>query len=260
MSSVIVKQAKADELTVFYAGRGMNGPETRYSPLEKMALALINAARRLHKYFQAHSMVVLTNQPLKQILQRLKHFGRLSKWAIELREFDIEFRPRTTMKVPNTIITDNGAQFNNQELISWAAEKELQIKFASVAHPQTKGQVEAANKKIKALLKKKLDEAKGLWAEKLRSSLGNAHNPNKGNKTSFCLTYGTEAILPVELMHPTAMVELFDPTTNDEGLFLDNDLLEEKRIKAHLMNLQNKQKEARFYNKRVRGKSFLVGD
>ncbi|KAL6175557.1 hypothetical protein ACLB2K_052196 [Fragaria x ananassa] len=165
-------------------------------------------------------------------------------------------------RVPNTNITDNGAQFNNQELISWAAEKELQIKFASVAHPQTNGQVEAANKKIKALLKKKLDEAKGLWAEKLPEVLWAIRTtPTRATgETPFFLTYGTEAVLPVELMHPTARVEVFDPATNDEGLLLDNDLLEEKRVKAQLTNLQNKQKEARFYNKRVRRRSFLVGD
>lgn len=39
-----------------------------------------------------------TNHALKQVLQCPKHFGRLSKWAIELSEFDIEFKPRTAMK------------------------------------------------------------------------------------------------------------------------------------------------------------------
>ncbi|KAL6181971.1 hypothetical protein ACLB2K_043394 [Fragaria x ananassa] len=99
--------------------------------------------------------------------------------------------------VPNTIITDNGAQFNDQELISWATEKELQLKFASVAHPQTNSQVEAANKKIKAMLRKKLDETKRLWAEKLPEVLWAIRTtPTRATlETPLCLTYGTKAVL-----------------------------------------------------------------
>ena len=36
--------------------------------------------------------------PLRQILQNLECSGRLTKWAIELSEFDIEFKPRTSIK------------------------------------------------------------------------------------------------------------------------------------------------------------------
>ncbi|GMH26978.1 hypothetical protein Nepgr_028821 [Nepenthes gracilis] len=49
-------------------------------------------------YFQAHRIVVLTDQPLKSILQKLDISRRLVKWAIELGEFDIEFQPRPTVK------------------------------------------------------------------------------------------------------------------------------------------------------------------
>ncbi|XP_040364489.1 protein NYNRIN-like [Rosa chinensis] len=69
--------------------------------------------------------------------------------------------------VPNTIITDNGTQFNNEELINFTAKLGTKMRFASVAHPQTNGQVQSANKIIKKLLKKKLEDKKGLWAEKL---------------------------------------------------------------------------------------------
>ncbi|GMH07043.1 hypothetical protein Nepgr_008883 [Nepenthes gracilis] len=46
----------------------------------------------------AHRIVVLTDQPLKGILQKPDVSGRLVKWAIELGEFDIEFRPRPAIK------------------------------------------------------------------------------------------------------------------------------------------------------------------
>ncbi|XP_022871364.1 uncharacterized protein LOC111390538 [Olea europaea var. sylvestris] len=66
--------------------------------MEKLALALIMASRKLRPYFQAHSIEVLTNFLLKQLLQRTDASGRLLKWVIELSEFDILFRPRHAIK------------------------------------------------------------------------------------------------------------------------------------------------------------------
>ncbi|GMH13234.1 hypothetical protein Nepgr_015075 [Nepenthes gracilis] len=82
----------------YYVSKMLTGPETRYLRVEKLALALISSARRLRPYFQAHRIVVLTDQPLKTILQKPDVSGRLVKWAIELGEFDIEFQPRPAVK------------------------------------------------------------------------------------------------------------------------------------------------------------------
>ncbi|XP_076946027.1 uncharacterized protein LOC143617316 [Bidens hawaiensis] len=72
--------------------------ETRYSMLEKLVLALIYAARRLRRYFQGHPMNVLTGYKLKNVLSKLELFGRLAKWAIELGEHAIEYKPRPAIK------------------------------------------------------------------------------------------------------------------------------------------------------------------
>ncbi|GFS37212.1 hypothetical protein Acr_00g0050680 [Actinidia rufa] len=74
------------------------GAEARYPRIKKIAYALMIAARKLRHYFQAHSIIVLTDQPLKQILQRSDTSGRLLKWSIELSEFHIEYKPRTAIK------------------------------------------------------------------------------------------------------------------------------------------------------------------
>ena len=63
-----------------------------------MAFALITAARKLKPYFQAHTIVVLTDQPLKRAMSSLEATGRLALWAIELSEFDVQYRPRTAIK------------------------------------------------------------------------------------------------------------------------------------------------------------------
>ena len=66
--------------------------------MEKLALALVVASRKLRPYFHSHTIEVLTNYPLKQVLQKPDSSGRLLKWAIELGQFEINFRPRTAIK------------------------------------------------------------------------------------------------------------------------------------------------------------------
>ncbi|KAM6578296.1 hypothetical protein CsatB_030133 [Cannabis sativa] len=52
--------------------------------MEKLAFALITSSRKLRPYFQAHSIEVLTNYPLRQVLAKPEASGRLLKWAMEL--------------------------------------------------------------------------------------------------------------------------------------------------------------------------------
>lgn len=66
--------------------------------IEKMAFAIMIAARKLKPYFNSHKVQVLTNQPLEKSLQRLDTFGRLLKWAVKLSEYDIEYRPRIAIQ------------------------------------------------------------------------------------------------------------------------------------------------------------------
>ena len=66
--------------------------------MEKLVLALVTIARRLRSYFQAHTIEIPTKDPMKQILHKPETSGRLVKWAIELSEFDIRYKPRTAIK------------------------------------------------------------------------------------------------------------------------------------------------------------------
>ncbi|CAL2239709.1 unnamed protein product [Prunus armeniaca] len=94
VSSVLIRRPERAELPIFYVSKALQSAELRYSPLEQLALALVVSARRLRPYFQAHEITVLTNQPIRQVLQKPETSGRLVKWPIELGEFDIQFKPR----------------------------------------------------------------------------------------------------------------------------------------------------------------------
>jgi len=57
--------------------------------MEKLAFALITAARKLKLYFQAHTLVVQIDKLLQKMMNNSEAVGRLVLWTIELREFDV---------------------------------------------------------------------------------------------------------------------------------------------------------------------------
>ncbi|KAK3040924.1 hypothetical protein RJ639_028798 [Escallonia herrerae] len=71
----------------------------RYPQIDKVALALVTSARKLRPYFQSHTIIVLTNEPLRKVLQNPDASVRLVNWSVELGEFGIKYKPRTIIKV-----------------------------------------------------------------------------------------------------------------------------------------------------------------
>ena len=79
--------------------------------IEKLAYAHQIIARKFRNYFQAHLIIVLTDQPLKQILQWPNTTGWLLKSSIELSEFHISYQPRMVIKTQ--ALTDFIAKFTH---------------------------------------------------------------------------------------------------------------------------------------------------
>ena len=97
-SATLVKERDKIQQLVYYSSRALRGAEERYPKMKKLILALVTTARRLRPYFQAHTIEILTEHPMKQILHKLETSRRLIKWVIELSEFDIRYKPRTAVK------------------------------------------------------------------------------------------------------------------------------------------------------------------
>lgn len=96
VSGVLVKKYQGKQNLIFYVSKSLDGKEIRYPTLEKLALAVVISARKLCPYFQFHSIVILTTQPLQIILHNPNQSGRMAKWAIELSEYDIEYKSKTS--------------------------------------------------------------------------------------------------------------------------------------------------------------------
>ena len=78
--------------------KALKKTETNYSAMEKLVLALVFAAKRLRRYFQAHPIAVITDQPIKQVISKPDASGRLQKWSVLLGEYNISYKPRTAIK------------------------------------------------------------------------------------------------------------------------------------------------------------------
>ncbi|XP_025661034.1 uncharacterized protein [Arachis hypogaea] len=130
--------------------------------------------------------------------------------------------------------------------------------FASVEHPQTNGLAEAANKVILHALKKKLDDAKGLWAELIPEVLwGYNTTPQTSTKeTPFRLVYGSEAMIPLEISQNSIRTYM---DNQDEARKSELDIIEEIRDIAALKQRAAQQVIARQYNKSVKSRSFVKG-
>ena len=78
-------------MPVYYTSKALKGAKERYLPIEKLAFALVTATRKLSPYFQAHTIIVLTNKPLKKAMNSPDAVGRMVLWAIVLSEFDVQY-------------------------------------------------------------------------------------------------------------------------------------------------------------------------
>jgi transposase InsO family protein len=140
--------------------------------------------------------------------------------------------------VPHSIITDNGTNFTSKEFKSYCESMEIKLKFASVVHPKTNGQVEKANGLICNGIKKRLlaplEKAKHAWVDELPSVLRSLKTtPNVATQeTPFFLVHGAEAVLPVEITHEAPRIAAYDETTSTKVLQDDVDALDEARDRA----------------------------
>ena len=102
VSAVLVEEQKNEhtkrQVPVYFVSEALSGSKIYYLESEKIAYAVLTAARKLKHYFQAHKIKVPTNYPLKEVLQSCTSSERLGKWAAELSQHYIKFEKRTSIK------------------------------------------------------------------------------------------------------------------------------------------------------------------
>ena len=109
VSFVLIRLDSGIQWLVYYVSKSLYEAEVCYLPIEKAILAVVHAIRKLPHYFQAHTVVVLTQFLLKSTLRSADYTGRIAKWGMILGAFDIKYMPRTIVK--GQVLADLLAEF-----------------------------------------------------------------------------------------------------------------------------------------------------
>ncbi|GJT17814.1 reverse transcriptase domain-containing protein [Tanacetum coccineum] len=80
VNAVLITERKAKQMPIYFVSRALRGPEINYTSTLDCPI------------------IVITDQPIQQVLPRLKVAGTLQKWSIRLGEYAIHYRPRVSVK------------------------------------------------------------------------------------------------------------------------------------------------------------------
>ncbi|XP_056685805.1 uncharacterized protein [Spinacia oleracea] len=182
------------------------------------------------------------------------------KFLIVAVDYFIKWIEADRFGIPTAIVFDHGCQFDCEPIRAFLADYRIKFAYASVCHPQSNGQAEAANKQILVALKKKLDEFKGKWADTVPEVLwGNRTTVKEATGESpFKLCFGSEAVIPAEVALPTFRIQHYEEQGNDSLLRHQLDFLPEVRLQAEIKSAAYKNRMSRAYNKRVKHRKLEI--
>ena len=112
------------------------------------------------------------------------------------------------------------------------------------------------------IIKSRLERAKGIWPDELPSILWAYQTTTRTptGETPFRLSYGSDAIIPVEIGLTSYWVEYYNEDKNEEAMHLQLDLADEVRVTAEQRLVRYQNLMAKHYNSNVRHRDFQVGD
>jgi hypothetical protein len=167
--------------------------------------------------------------------------------------------------IPQTLTMDQGMSFMSHQVRDFVESLMIKLLSSLPYYAQANGQAESNNKTLIKLIKKKIEDNPKRWHEVLSETLW-AHHISKHRATKvtpFELVYGQDVILPIEvnlnalrIARPNELLAV-----DYHNLMLNRlDKVSDERMWALGKIERDKLRVARAYNKRVKEKSFHVGD
>ena len=98
VSLVLIQDDNGLQKPIYYVSKSLHEVKVKYLPLEKAILAVVHSTRKLPHYFQAYTVVVLTQLLLESVLRTTDYTRRIAIWNTVLEAFDIKYIPRTSIK------------------------------------------------------------------------------------------------------------------------------------------------------------------
>ncbi|XP_050217340.1 uncharacterized protein LOC126668171 [Mercurialis annua] len=163
--------------------------------------------------------------------------------------------------IPQSVTTDQGTMFTGKEMQEFATDYGIKLLTSTPYYAQANGQAESSNKIIINIVQKMLEENPKDWHRILSEALW-AYRTSRRNATGvspFMLTYGHDAVLPMEVVVRSLRVAKqnhLTPEDYNETMMMELENLEEGRLQALNNMIIQKKKVSRSYNKKVRPKTF----
>ena len=134
--------------------------------------------------------------------------------------------------------------------------------FASVEHPETNEQVESANRVLLRGLKRRLEKAKGTWAEEVPRIVWAYHTMPQSTtgETPFSLVYGSDAMIPVEIQESSPHFQSFVAEESNEERRVNLDLVDEVREEARIKAEAVKRRVEHKHSSKLKHRQFQVAD
>jgi len=164
--------------------------------------------------------------------------------------------------VPRRLVSNNGPQFASQQLGKLCTKVRIKQVFTSVEHPQIDGQVEFANRILLRGLKRRLEKAKGTWAEEDPRIVWAYHTTPQSTtgETPFSLAYESDAMIPVEIQESSPRFQSFVAEESNEERRVNLDLLDEVREEARIKAEAVKRRMEHKHSSKLKPRHFQVAD
>jgi hypothetical protein len=83
---------------IYFISEVLSESKVCYPVIQKLLYGIFITSRKLHHYFDAYDISVVTDFPLGDILHNQDGTWHISMWAVELGALTLDFKPRTAIK------------------------------------------------------------------------------------------------------------------------------------------------------------------